>query len=55
MAGYSINKGPPPNQRAAGNGGITLPFQIEHPWPAVPEHNRSGNNNSNDGRHDKQL
>ena len=31
----------PPNQRAAGNGGIALRFQIEHAWPAVPEHGRS--------------
>ena len=29
------------NQRAAGNGGIALPFQIEHDGPAVPEHGRS--------------
>jgi len=28
------------NKRAAGNGGIARRFQIKHPWPAVPEHER---------------
>jgi hypothetical protein len=29
-----------PNQRAPGNGGIALQWQIGHDWSAVPEHER---------------
>ena|ERR1017187_7163758 len=43
------------NERAGGDGGIPVLFHAGRHRPAAPQHERSGNKNSNDGRHDRQL